>query len=49
MGLTHTPSDRRDAYLELSRSRFTASPLAFAFAVAALVGGIAFVSRCGAP
>ena len=48
MGPTPTPSDKRGGYLELWRSQFAASPWVFAFALAALLGGIAFVSRCGA-
>jgi hypothetical protein len=31
----------------LTRSRFSPSPFAFALAVAALIGGITIVERCG--
>jgi hypothetical protein len=42
--------DGRDRSIDmLTRSRFSPSPLAFALAVVALVGGLAVVEGCGLP
>lgn len=47
MGRTLTASNGTDESINmLTRSRFTPSPLAFAVAIAALVGGIAAIGQC---